>query len=451
MQVDAAYKALAEAGFNKALAIHEGYTEVVSAQETAGTVLTDYVKWRTDKLVGEAETALNIAAKYGLSYYVKDWSFYNLGRTKGDAAVITGSMLNGEFETAINTILSNSSTLIEHEAYAGHYATDEPANNDTDFNALKMQAKYYNSFLGANKGELYVNLNPAYEDQGGFSIGSWIITDKYDSDYATDYVQKYVDVAKNTESKINYIAWDYYPFMVAGHEKQELREENYLYNFNVMARAARDNNLGLRFTLQTAEESGYGCRAITSVADYRFQIYTGMTFGVNDFTYYNYGGKGNECIFDMTTGNTNEVLYSYAKTVNNEVHAIENIFADYKWSDITYQSGSETTSTMSQRMMDGLDYAKNNAIAHSGIGSTTCTADTICGIFTAETSSRPYGYMVTNIVDPTSNATDRVQMTFTNAKAVSISMDGKQWIQSGTSIDITLQPGAGAFIVPILN
>ena len=461
-KVDVAYKALAEAGFSKALALRGGYTTVSDAQTQAGNVLSDYVSWRTQQLVGEAETSLDIAEKYGLSYYVKDWSLYNLGKVMTtDESVIDSTKISSDvdFKTAIDAVLNNSSSLIEHAAYAGHYATDEPADNETDFKALKMQATYYNQFMSnaGKTGELFVNLVPAYGTQDDRSWWDKLIgnaPDKYNTDYVNSYVKKYLDVATATDSKINYISWDYYPFMLDGDENKQLREENYLYNFNVMAQAARDNNLELRYTLQSTGESNYGLRNIASAADFRFQMYTGMAFGVNDFTYYKYSGNNGEGIFDYTTGETNETLYAYAKEVNNEVHAIEDIYADYKWSDIMYQTGSANSSTMSSRMMTGLQ-SNNTSINHTGISSATCTADTICGIFTAKdsdaTSSRPYGYMVTNIVDPTSNATDSVQMTFTNAKAVSISMDGKQWIQSGNSIDITLQPGAGAFIVPILN
>lgn len=464
-QIDAAYKALADAGFTKALALREGYTTIAKAQETtSSTAFEDYVKWRTEKYAESATTVLDIAEKYGLSYYVKDWSFYNLGKTQsGDEAVIGSDLISAEadFETVINTVLENS-PFLDHSAYAGHYATDEPADSTTDFNALKMQAKYYNQFM-ADKGlagELNVNLTPAYGTQDDRTwYDKWFgdSTDyKYSSSYKTSYLQKYLDVATADESKINYISWDYYPFMVDGNENKQLREENYLYNFNVMAQAAKDNELGLRFTLQSTGEDDYGLREITSAADFRFQIYTGMAFGVNDFTYYKYSGKDGEGIFDYETGETNETVLGYAKEVNNEVHAIEDFFADYKWNSVMVKQGTNTT-TMSDNMITGAQLASDDSISYGRVGSVTATQDTLCGIFDVvdeNATTRPYGYMFVNIADPTNNATDTVTIQFTSGvTSVCICQGGVQKVvkvsSSNPTYTLTLAAGEGAFIVPM--
>ncbi len=462
-KIDAAYKKLAQAGFTKALALREGSTSINDAQAATGsTAFADYVKWRTEQLDPDATTVLDIANKYGLSYYVKDWSFYNLGRKGANLGIIDSTLISAaaDFKTVTDTVLNNSS-FIEHPAYAGHYATDEPADNTTDFNALKYQATYYNKWMAdsGKAGELYVNLVPAYGTQDDRDWWDKLIgnaVNKYNTDYVNSYLQKYLNVATNADSKINYISWDYYPFMVDGHDAKTLREENYLYNFNVMAQAAKANDLELRLTLQSTDEATYGLRDITSVADMKFQIYTGMAFGVNDFTYYKYSGVDGEGIFDYMTGETDETLYGYAKEVNNDVHAIENYFADYKWDSVMAKQGTNTT-TMSDRMITGAQLANSDSIVHGNISSVAASQDTLCGIFTAvdtAATTRPYGYMFVNIADPKANATDDVTINFGgNVKAVCVCQDGVQKIVtvSGNTYSFTLTAGAGAFIVPILG
>lgn len=464
-QIDEAYKKMAEAGFTKALALREGYTTVQEAiNANPGATMYDWIKWRSDHLESKVGTSLDLAQKYGMSYYVKDWSFYGLGRTNGDEATVGEELVTNEteFRTIINDMFDSTNPYISHPAYAGNYAIDEPGNNDTDFNALKWQAKYYNQAMKAQgkEGEIVVNLNPAYDSQDNRDLWDIIMgqtMNKYESKYATDYLQRYLDIAIAPDTKINYISWDYYPFMLdtADATKKKLREENYLFNFNVMAKAAKTNKLALRLTLQSSKEEGHDLRAVNA-ADLRFQIYTGMAFGVNDFTYYKYSGTNGEGIFDYMTGETNETLYQYAKEVNNEVRAIEDFFADYKWDSIMAKQGTYTT-TMSDRMIDGVQLSNSNSISHGKISSVSADQDTLCGIFNAvddtAATSRPYGYMFVNIADPSANASNKVTINLaTDVKAVCVCKDGKQEIvQVSGNYEFTLTAGAGAFIVPILN
>ena len=460
-QIDEAYKKMAEAGFTKALALREGYTTVQGAKDAnPDATIYEWIKWRSDYLESKVGTALDLAQKYGMSYYVKDWSFYGLGRTNGDDATVGEELVNTEaqFSTIINDMFDSTNPYISHPAYAGNYAIDEPGNNDTGFNALKWQAKYYNQAMAAQgkEGEIVVNLNPAYDSQDNRDFWDKLFgqtMNKYESTYATEYLQRYLNIATATDTKINYISWDYYPFMLdtADATKKQLREENYLYNFNVMAKAAKTNNLALRLTLQSSKEEGHDLRDVNA-ADLRFQIYTGMAFGVNDFTYYKYSGTNGEGIFDYVTGETNEILYQYAKEVNNEVRAIEDFFADYKWDSIMAKQGTNTT-TMSDRMIDGVQLSNSDSISHGKISSVTATQDTICGVFNAVESAetRPHGYMFVNLADPANNASDTVTINFADGvKGVCVCIDGKQEIvKVSGSYTFTLTAGAGAFIVPI--
>ena len=283
--------------------------------------------------------------------------------------------------------------------------------------------------------------------------------DKYKAGPYAEYLQRYLDVATAEESKINYISWDNYPFMTADGDadEQKWRETNYLFNFKILADAARDNDLELRYTLQSCGQAPYNLREVND-ADLRFQIYTGMAFGVNDFTYFTYshGDDFTDGIFNYQTGATNETLYGYAKQVNNEVHAIEDWFADYKWNTIMTKQGTDTSSSsdLSDNMIGGLELSNSDSIAHGKISSVVATQDTIAGIFEAKDSTvttRPYGYMFVNVADPAEGKTDTVTINFADGvKGVCVCKDGKQEIVSVSgNYTFTLEAGAGAFIVPI--
>ena len=138
--------------------------------------------------------------------------------------------------------------------------------------------------------------------------------------------------------------------------------------------------------------------------------------------------------------------------IEQEVRAIEDFFADYKWDSIMAKQGTNTT-TMSDRMIDGVQLSNSDSISHGKISSVTATQDTICGVFNAVESAetRPHGYMFVNLADPANNASDTVTINFADGvKGVCVCIDGKQEIvKVSGSYTFTLTAGAGAFIVPI--
>lgn len=458
-ELDDAYAKLAEAGFTKAIAVHEGYSTATLGD---GEDLYSMIQRRTGVVEESVELALELAEKYNISYYVKDWSFYNLGKNNvsdsTDESVIWygkgTTQVNSEdqFKTIIESMFSEKKYLTS-PAYAGHFAHDEPQsstvsllNQWTDFTSIGHQANYYQQAMtnAGSNGEMLVNLLPNY---GGSK----------DSKYE-DYVTKYLEIAK--KYGLGYISWDYYPFMSEGNADKESRETKYLYNYEIMANKTKTGDyadIELRTMIQAHGEEGYGLRNLNSAADYRFQIYTGMAFGVQEFTYYTYSGSGEECLYDRTNASYT-AMYDWAKEVNNEVHGMEDFYQQYKWDSSMYRSG-ESSTTMSSRMLSGLT-ASDSSGTHSVDGTTkatimSCSQDTLAGIFTVSdttNTSRPYGYMIVNVSDPAEGNTDTVTMTFDGAEAVSVCQGGTQKLErNGDTYTFELKPGEGIFVVPILN
>ena len=73
---DEHYKKIADAGFNKIIALYEGASSETSSLEAT-------IENRAKKAEEHALIALELAKKYNLEYYVRDWSFYGLTQPSG--------------------------------------------------------------------------------------------------------------------------------------------------------------------------------------------------------------------------------------------------------------------------------------------------------------------------------------------------------------------------------
>lgn len=108
------YKKLSEAGFNKAVALYEG------ASTARGSDTYETIAKRSEKAQADALAALNLAEKYGVKYYVRDWSFYGLGKNFKDITT------KEQFEKVISKMFDENNAYIKHSAYGGNFGFDEP-------------------------------------------------------------------------------------------------------------------------------------------------------------------------------------------------------------------------------------------------------------------------------------------------------------------------------------
>ncbi len=447
-QLDDAYKKLSEAGFNKAIALHEGCS---TATAESGNI-QDTIKLRSAVTEQAAAVVLDIADKYGVKYYVKDWSFYGLGGTATDEHGFSASQVNKEtdFQSIISTMFGTTSPYIKHNAYAGNFAFDEPYVKDLE--KVQWQAKYYEQAKteAGSKGELFVNLLPAYVAENSAQLGNWWdkITGGEKVTYS-EYVDKYI--ANIAKPYLGYVCWDNYPFMEDGHADKATREKNYLYNMQLMADKCKDTGIELRTFVQVCGDDT-GIRKLDHIGDLRFQIYSGLAFGVKDFIYYGYstshsGAENGNCLFDYEAQQYTW-LYDAAKQVNNEVHEIEQVYNEYQWADVMYKKVSS-----SNAMLEGLKTG-NTAGSDGTVTIASCTQDTMAGIFTAKdsTSDRQNAYMFVNVADPKETLSSDVTVQFASGtRAVLVCRPGMQTVIpiSSNQYTFTLSAGEGLFAVPL--
>ena len=427
------YQKLSEAGFNKAVALYEG-SSAARGNDTYETIVK-----RSEKAQADALAALNLAEKYGIKYYVRDWSFYGLGKNFKDITT------KEQFETVISKMFDENNAYIKHSAYGGNFGFDEP--DIKEMETIVWQAELYNEYVAknGNGGELFVNLLPAYVGDNTVSL------DPEKQTTYTEYVDYYFE---NIAPLLGYVSYDYYPFKVTGNGKKYVRN-TYYYNYEMMAERCKKGDYELRAFVQ-AKGDFTGTRSLCGVGDLRFQIYSGMAFGCREFTYYTYSSEVNETnyttedgysLYDLNTGKYTW-LYDAAKTVNNEVHAMEKAYAAYDWEGVMYKNADEM---YENQLFANLDSPLES---HEKIAIQACTQDTLVGTFTAndESNANKHAFMLVNAADPSADKDDEVTLKFNGAKSLLMYRLGQKIVvplsKEGT-YTFKLYPGEGRFVIPL--
>lgn len=447
-KLDSAYEKLSEAGFTKAIAMTEGYPGT-----TSGTPTADDIQNRSVATENSATIALDVAKKYGVSYLVKDWSFYGLGASNADENAYSSKQVStGEqFKTVIENVFDAGNSYVNHSAYAGNFAFDEPYLKDMD--AIEKQYNYFTAqknSLGFG-GEMFVNLYGSYINKNSAQLGT-----KWEQIFgsATGTYEGYIDTyLEKVGTKLGYISWDNYPFMEDGSDDKAERDKNYLSNYELIANKCKNNGVELRTFVQSSGDST-GLRSIEGAKDLRYQIYSGLAFGTREFIYYYYQGTNesaaaNNCIFDYENQSYTQV-YDWAKEVNTEVHALEDIYMQYKWSDIMYKTGDEGTRSKALANLE----TSNNSGEYDGVKIDACQQDTMVGIFETKNSDsdKKNAYMFVNVSDTSTDSSDKVTAQFgSDIKSVAVWQGGERKTVniSGGTYEFTLKSGEGAFVIPL--
>ena len=424
--VGAAYRKMADAGFNKAIALTEGLSGNVTA--TDKDEIKAQIAERSAYVAQITEGIMKKAAQFGMSYYVKDWSLYNMGGSSTDEHGVSDDfgLTQSDFNDIYNSIFASGNIYSGNAGYAGHFGYDEPSYSDMETVGWATDA-YKASGAG---GDLLVNLLPNYSTLPGGLFNTY-----------EDYVQRFLDV---TAGDLDYISWDYYPFRTNAITNKHI--ENYLPNYELMARLGKENDRELRVIIQSAGDS-HGVKDIDGKSELSFQIYTGLCFGVKEFTYYIYSGKsttGYKYIYNCDTGTYNEDLYNWTKAVNNDVHSFEEVYDEYTWSNVMKVGSNEMLDTLSNAT------TSNDKLSVSGNGAY------LVGVFHAKDfgSTRQNAFMVVNANYDTNASAEDVTLTFAGASAVAVWRNGEQTVVKLNNNQLVLndvQPGEGVFAVPLYS
>ena len=426
-------KALADAGFNKIIALYEG------GSNAGGADTYELIKNRSIKAQNDALVALELAAKYNIKYCVRDWSFYGLVKNYISDTYNPRILTDEQYEQVINDMFDENNPYIHHPAYGGNFCHDEPFYEELE--RIAVQVRYYQEALKRQnaQGEPIINLFPCTVAR---------VSNNPMLDY-TDYIDQYM---KLIAPQVGYISFDFYPFIKNYYDGSFIRNP-YLYNLALVAGKCKEqrekgNPIEMRTFLQSVG-NWTGMRDMVSVGDFRFQISCEMAFGSREFIYYEYANiysekEGGNALFNLKTNEYNR-SYEWAKIVNNEVHNFEDAYLAYDWDGVIYKNADEMYDNPAFDLIS--DYVIEN---HPRVKIKTCEKDCFMGTFKNDKGDD--AFMLVNYTDPYHHLNNKVKLHFNNAKGLLMYRYGQKMIvnlpMSG-DYTIDLYPGEGRFIIPI--
>ena len=435
---DEHFQKFVDAGFTHLLAVHEGARVRATTKEYVdedGNIkydATETVKESARRAEEDALRVLELAEKYGIKYYVRDWAFYDMNNTE------TWKLWQAydtpeKYEEALRIMFNDNTQYIHSSAYAGNFGRDEPGVDQ--FERLKWQIEIYQKIMAEYgvEGEFLLNLLPSYgglTSYGGVSYG--------------EYINRYFE---ELAPLLGYICYDFYPFKGNADGTSQMKP-SMASNLAVVANKCKGTDYQLRTFVQTGGDFT-GLRDLTSIGDFRLQVYTNLAFGSSYMTYYEYGtfksqDEGEFGLINLQDGTYN-YTYDMVKTVNNEVHAFEDAFLNFKWDGVMCFSAL-SAGKVNPKFKE-VPYALKQ---HPRIESVSITEDALMGAF-KDAEDRD-AFMLVNFNDPFYNQNNEVTIKFKDAKALLMYRFGQQEVvplKKDGSYTFKLYPGEGRFIIPL--
>lgn len=246
-----------------------------------------------------------------------------------------------------------------HPAIWGDYPVDEP--NSKDFDHINRVLNHYSALL---PGMLpFINLHPYYED---VRCTQWL------GNPYREYLQLYLNKIEN-----DYIAFDIYPF------SHELYITTYLYGLDIIADACRRGGRDMWVIIQSG---AWKPENILAEYQIRWQYALALAYGARVIMHASYSpGWWDENTSCVNKAGEKNVTYNYVKTVNEEIHALSDVFMRYRNIGV-YPCGNlrGTVTTTSEQLHEQARinrelYSFGGTRAAKGI---VCDSALLCGCFT---------------------------------------------------------------------
>jgi hypothetical protein len=428
---DEHFQKFVDAGFNKLIAIHEG------APFTRDKDPYEQIKKHSKRAEEDALEVLALAEKYNVKYYVRDWSFYNMNNETYWQAMDSYE----DYERVISEMFGENNPYIHSPSYAGNFGRDEPGADQ--FERIGWQIDLYNKYMkerGVEGAEMLVNLLPAYGST--ISYGG----ERGEPISYTEYIDRYFE---QLAPKLGYVSFDYYPFM-RDNRTGSLLKTSYVSNLELLANKCKQTGYELRTFVQTGGDFT-GLRDLTSIGDFRLQVYMNLAFGAREMTYYEYGTfndqvDGDFGLIDLQDGSYN-YTYDLAKRVNNEVHAFEDAYLHYNYDGVMCFTATEKADDIVNVHFRGV---ANQLESHPRLKKVVNSEDIVLTSF--KDADNKDAFMLVNYTDPMYNLSNEVTITFNDASRLLMYRFGEPIVVSLNSkgaYTFKLYPGEGRFIIPL--
>lgn len=429
---DEHFQKFVDAGFTKLLAVHEGAPS--GADYSKCKDVFDKIKVQNKFAEEDAVAVLEMAEKYNIKYYVRDWPFYDMVSYWDEIDTYE------EYEQVIAATFHEDNPYIHSPMFAGMFGRDEPGVDQ--FERIKWQIELFNKYMelnGVEDVEFILNMLPAYGSTQAFGGHLGGVPCSY-----AEYVEKYFEYFGEL---LGYFCYDFYPFLQDAFQGSLLRS-NHLSNLELVARKCAENNAELRTFVQTGGDFT-GLRDLTSIGDFRLQVYSNLAFGAKEMIYYEYGtfNKDTEGEFGLINlqDGTYHYTYEMAKTVNNEVHAFEDAYLHYDYKGVMCFSALGEG-----QIHPAFRNVANKMKSHPRIGNVKYTQDTVLTSFADDEGND--AFMLINYTDPYFDLDNRVTVQFKDADALLMYRLGEEMLvplNKNGEYTFELYPGEGRFIIPV--
>ena len=387
----------------------------------------------------------NLAEKYGLQHYVFNEAIYNLER-------------HTKWYNYLDKIAA-AATYLKHPAFAGHFLADEPSSSEMTERRTAYK-NYYNAFSqyyeDPSKLGSFINLLP--------NTAALLSSDSSYNSYVKNYVE---NIAVNKDNVLGedvlasgYVSYDHYPLKDSSIEAKHLR------NLEIVAGYAKQYDLVFRAYIKASEtgDSERNLRKTQTINDLYMQIYSALCFGVNEVIYYQFTdqhaaiGSAGDGVINGATLDTTAPVYQFAKQANNEIHAFDAAYNNFKWKSVSvFHKSSSSWSQLTQ-----FKNIENNAGVYGYIANVDSTnkANVLIGNFDNKKKDAgegkygdAYAYMIQNYGNTgSSQAESAITITFNGTPTRALVYENgvaKVVTLTNNQLTLNLELGEGAFVIPL--
>lgn len=410
---NAAYKDMKDSGIDLVLGLWD------DAIPAGDITQEDFLKTNTYK-------ALEAAKANGMKYFVMDNMLRGMARS--------GSLSDAK----LNKIPDRLAIYMNHDAFGGIHLDDEPS--ATHFaNTEKVRQKIEQT-IGKDK-DIYVNLFGSRATVAQLS-GSANKAMTYD-----EYMKQF-----NAKTNFTRVSYDNYPF----YYKADDTNPDMVMWFENLETAAKyaTKDKPINICVQSCDmdpsrgtgggdftESNYYAQ-IRSQNDISFQLYTGMAFGVQQFTYFTYWTPNDpEIVKGMITLDGKKTdIYEYVKQSNEEIKKFENEFLSYDYvKTIAVPKNGEDLTYLTSMLTENISETTNFASSE----------EVVVGEF--KMNSGHNAFMIANATEPRfkQDATTVINFKKKYDKAILIVKGEKSVVDIiGDKLEVNVGSGSGVFVMP---
>ena len=328
--------------------------------------------------------------------------------------------------------------LTDMPAVKGFYMVDEPS-----YDYISEIAKiidWYHSYGGNNY--FHINLNASY---GGilFPGYTW-----------EEYLDYYIETLLSKVNGPKNFGIDYYPLKTNSTGTVNYVEEEYLYNYFVVAQKTKEMNLEIEtdankvqtsFCIQAYKEPNV--RWLTSSRDISFQTNMAAAFGAKTFEYYLYRGLQEDDGMVGRASHKINPLYYYVQTANKEMAGVADAILSFDWVGAKVYAGEQVVNEYNARAFEQVKDLQLEKF--EWIESIKCRLDTVVSEF--EDKDGNNAYMILNYAEPSSGMTDYVNVKLGGATKAVVYIKGEREVVNLSDGILNLKIGAGdaAFVYPV--